>query len=88
MSRSAEIEIKINGQWKKVKLEDALAKNEKLGRCPNPECQKPAKAYRGSASGKAAHLHHLERNRKCYLSDHHDPGIRMAPRARAGKAKG
>jgi hypothetical protein len=67
MPRSTEIEIEIGGQWKRMNVEDALAINERYGRCW--KCHEPARAHAKAKNGAAAHVEHRARNKKCPLSD-------------------
>jgi len=63
MAKSTEIEVQINGQWKRMKVTDALAMNERYGRCI--ECHQPARAHARAKNGAAAHVEHLSWNEKC-----------------------
>ncbi len=50
-----------------LKVDVAIARNERHGRCV--ECHKPAMAHRRSARGtQAAHVEHFDANPKCSLS--------------------
>ncbi len=57
MPKSADFEIRRNGRWERITVAEALAINEKRGRCN--ECGKPGKAHRVSRHGaQAAHFEH------------------------------
>lgn len=69
MPKGADFEIQRNGQGEPITVIEALAINEKRGRCI--ECAEPGKAHRGSRQGaQAAHFEHDKRNPECSRSDH------------------
>lgn len=67
MPRSTELEVEIQGQLKRMNVEDALAANERYGQCV--VCHERVRAHAKGKNGAAAHVEHLSRNRKCPLSD-------------------
>ena len=67
MAKSITIEIHIKGQWKSMSVTDALAINERYGRCIG--CKQPARCHRKAINGAAAHVEHIRRNEDCELSD-------------------
>jgi hypothetical protein len=69
MPKSSTLEIKGESGWVPVDVADALARDERQGRCV--ECGQPVRPHAGSKNGKqAAHVEHLKRNSKCSRSDH------------------
>jgi hypothetical protein len=69
MPKSADFEIRRNGRWERISVTEALAINEKRGRCI--ECGRPGKAHGVSKDGaQAAHFEHDKRNSDCSRSDH------------------
>jgi hypothetical protein len=70
MPKSADFEIRRGGRWERISVMDALAINEKRGRCI--ECGRPGKAHWGSSKHgvQAAHFEHDKRNPGCSRSDH------------------
>ena len=60
MPRSTEIEIGIAGQWRRSNVEDALAINERYGRCV--ECHEDVRVHARGKNGAAAHVEHRKRN--------------------------
>jgi transposase len=65
MPKSAVLEINVNGKWKRVSVPDAIAMNERYGRCI--ECKQPARGHRKGRNGAAAHVEHLDWNERCSL---------------------
>lgn len=72
MVLSAELEVRVKGQWKKMNVVDALAEGIRNGRCIYPKCQKPVRAQAEAKNGAAAFVRHQERNKKCPFSDTKD----------------
>lgn len=69
MPKSRFCKVEIRGEWKKITINDAIARNERRGRCI--KCDKLVRPHRRGKNGTpAAHFEHLSRNPSCSLSDH------------------
>jgi hypothetical protein len=68
MPKSVVFEVSRKSAWKKIGVAEAIEKKERRGRCV--ECHEPVRVHRRSKNKtQAAHVEHLEHNRKCSLSD-------------------
>ena len=65
MARSLALEIQVQGQWKKMNVVDALAIDERYGRCV--ECHESARGHARGKNGAAAHVEHLPGKKPCKL---------------------
>jgi hypothetical protein len=67
MPKSTTLEVKRGKTWVRLSVNDAIARNERHGRCV--ECHKRARAHECSrGGGQAAHIEHFKANPKCSLS--------------------
>jgi hypothetical protein len=68
MPKGTMIEVRQADDWKRISVDEGLARNELRGRCI--ECNQPVRIHRPAANGQfAAHVEHLKRNPGCSLSD-------------------
>jgi hypothetical protein len=68
MPKSDRLEVKRNREWVPIGVKDAIATNERRGRCV--ECGRSVRVHGRGKNGAAAHVEHITRNLRCSLSDH------------------
>jgi hypothetical protein len=73
-------EIKREGQWHSISIEEAVASRPCRGRCPS--CRGPVRAHKEGQDGKPrAHFEHRRAHRGCKLNRKHDGKERPHPDA-------